>query len=219
MIRVAIAEDHDLVREGIIKIVNSFKDVKIIFDAPNGKVLCDEILGGLEVDVVLLDLEMPVMDGYEAAELLSSKKTDIKLLALSQHSLDRYIVHFVEKGGVGYLLKNVGAKDLEIAIKQVHAKGYYINENVSFKMLRGMKKRYKTNPGFGQDILTESERDVLLLLALGLSSNEIADKIKKSTRTIENHRANMMEKLGAKNSIQLVVTALQRELLVLEKIV
>jgi len=217
MIRVAIAEDHDLVRQGIVKIINSFKDVKVVLDAPNGKELCDKILEGMEVDVAILDLEMPIMDGYAAAELLSSK-TNIKLLALSQHSLDRYIVHFIEKGGVGYLLKNVGAKDLEIAIKQVHVKGYFINDNVSFKMLRGMKKRYKTNPGFGTELLTESEKEVLLYLGLGHSSGEIAELMSKSARTIENHRANMMEKLGAKNSIQLVVTALQRDLLVLEKI-
>ena len=217
MIRVGIAEDYDLVRQGIVRVINSFRGIKVVLETTNGKEICDQIKTGEEVDVVLLDLEMPVMDGYDTAEYLNQFE-NIAILALSQHSLDRYIVHFIEKGGDGFLLKNVSEEELERAIRKVAANGYYINDNVSFKMLKGLRNKYRYKPGFGPALLTDNERDVLLLMCQGLSSLEIADKLQKSARTVENHRQIMMEKLEVKNSIQLVVAALQRELILLEEL-
>lgn len=218
MISVGIAEDHHLVRSGIVELINGFGGIKIKVEGDNGRDFINKLDKDHPLDVVLLDLEMPEMDGYETAEYLQEHFPKTKLLGLSQHDSDRYIAHFIEMGGVGYLLKNVSPEELEDAIRTAHGKGYFINENVSFKMLSGFRKRYRYKPGFGNSSFSDVEREVLLQMCKGKSSQEIAESFSKSVRTIENHRSHMMEKMGVKNSIELVVKALQKEIVVLEEL-
>lgn len=218
MINVGIAEDHDLVRAGVVNIINGFEEIEVVAEGANGKELIDSFDPDNLPDVLLLDLEMPVMDGYDTAQYVKKKHPAIKLLGLSQHDSDRYIVHFIKCGGVGYLLKNVSNEELETAIKKSYYSGYYINEKVTFKMLKGMNERYKYKPGFSSEFFTPTEKEVLQHMCEGKKSSEIAEILGKSVRTVENHRANMMEKLGVGNAIQLVVTALQKEYIILEEL-
>lgn len=217
IIKVGIADDHSLVRKGIVELINAFDGMEVIVEGDDGQDLIEQ-LKDKTPDLVLLDIEMPRMDGYDTAKWIREHYPDIKMLGLSQHNTDHFVSHFVDMGGVGYLLKDVSAEDLEEAIRSTLKNGYCINDNVSLKMLSGFSKRYRYKPGYGKSILTEAEKEILMQMCKGKRSNDIAKDLKKSTRTIENHRSNMMEKMGVQNSVQLIVEAFKREVIVLEEL-
>jgi DNA-binding NarL/FixJ family response regulator len=217
LIKVGIADDHSLVRQGIVELINAFEGMEVTVEGEDGKDLIEKMKGDVP-NVILLDIEMPRMDGYDTAAWIKKHYPKVFILGLSQHNTDHYIAHFIEQGGVGYLLKNVSADDLEDSIRRTVKQGYCINNNVSFKMLTGFTKRYKYKPGFKKSVFTEAEKEILLQICKGKSSIDIAKEMSKSARTVENHRSNMIEKLGVQNSIQLVVEALKQEVIVLEEL-
>lgn len=216
MIKVFIAEDHNLVREGIAKIVNSFAAVEVIGLAENGAVLLEQIQNQ-QPDIILMDLNMPVMDGFEATKQIGLLYPEIKVLGLTQHNEERFIVHLIKLGGSGCLLKNTSPDELEMAIHEVMKKGYYLNDSVSLHMFKGLKRNYKFKIQFAGDF-QEVERQILLCMCRGMKTDEIAEEINKSPRTIENYRRSMISKAGAKNSIGLVLYALKNGIIEMEEI-
>jgi two-component system, NarL family, response regulator DegU len=209
MIRIGIAEDHQLVRKGFIQIINDFDGIELVVEAENGKNLLDQ-LGSKEVDVILMDLNMPVMDGFEATKRLVKSHPNVKVIGLTQNSASQFIVHFMKAGGKGFLLKNCYEEELHQAIVEAHEHGYYHSELVAKAMYQGLNAGYKMSIHFPDCPFSEIELDVLNLICQGKSSEEIAAELTKSKRTIENHRTNMMNKVNAKNVVDLVMISLQK---------
>ncbi|MBP6389252.1 MAG: response regulator transcription factor [Flavobacteriales bacterium] len=210
MIRLALADDQVMFRRGLVMLLGDMPDVHVVFECSNG----EELLTGLQgnaVDIVLLDLEMPVMDGMETMKRLRADHPDVKVIVLSMHGEEKFIVHLMELGANGYVLKTAEPDEIENAVRSVSTSGYHFSEMVSRVMLHGLVKKEKIQPTFSDvDPLTERELDVLRLICQELTTTEIAGKLFLSPRTVEGYRNNMMQKIGAKNLAGLVVYAMKK---------
>lgn len=203
---VYIADDQTLFRKGMTRLVRSFSCVNEVKEAKNGKELL-ELVKQQKPDVILMDLEMPEMDGVEATEKLMIRYDDIKVIALSMHDSYQTIFHMMEIGAHAFLLKNAEPEEVEKAIVTVYKKDFYQNDLVVDALRKGAieKKRASMRPMFSyQATLSDREKEVLLLICRELTMKEISEKLSLSEKTIHNHRARMMEKLDVKNTVGLV---------------
>lgn len=211
-INVALADDHDLFREGIRFIIGQMEHIEVVLEAPNGKVLLDT-LADSEVDVILLDLQMDEMDGMETTKKLKTDHTDIPILILTMHDDERMINYMMELGVNGYLLKSTHKEELEEAIRTVVTKGFYFNDRVSQALVAGLKSRKKTVPRLNHQFdLSGREQEVLEYICKELNTQEIADKLFISPRTVEGHRKNLLEKFNVKSTVSLVIKAIREGL-------
>jgi len=216
-IKLAICDDHTLFRVGMATILGQIHDFDLILEAGNGQELLDKIARKMP-DVVLLDLQMPVMDGTVTADHLRENYPLVKIVVLTMHDEDRMVLHLLEKGVSGYLLKDAEAGEVEKAIRKVMDEGVYLTEFVSKAMLRKMTNKTKidnkpANPFYNSKILlSEREKEVLTLICEGLSTNEISEKIFLSPRTVEGHRLRILEKTGTKNTAGMVAYAFKNSL-------
>ncbi len=208
MIKIIIADDHQLFREGITSLLAANEDFEVIASVNNGKELIDFIAKGEIPHVILLDLSMPEVDGFEVLKYVKSKHPAIKSIALSMHDDGNYIVKCVRLGAFGYLLKNADMDELILAITTVVNGKKYFNNAISEKMINNMSLE-----GSQVKKLSSKESEILELIAEGLTTKEIADKLFISTRTVETHRANMIKKLEVKNSAELIRKAIALHLL------
>ena len=212
MIRLAIADDQPLFRRAFVLLLRDMPDVQVMFDSANGEELLTGLKGN-EVDIVLLDLEMPVMDGVEALRRTREEHPQVKVIVLSTHDDERSIIRMMELGANGYVLKTAEPDELENAIRSVKDSGYFFNDIVSREMLQGLVKKAKVKPVFNEvDPLTERELEVLRAICQEMTTTEIAGKLFLSPRTVEFHRNNILLKTGARNVAGLVVYALTKGL-------
>ncbi|MFN8352536.1 MAG: response regulator transcription factor [Flavobacteriales bacterium] len=212
MIRLAIADDQPLFRRAFVLLLRDMPDVQVMFDSANGAELLTGLKGN-EVDIVLLDLEMPVMDGVEALRRTREEHPQVKVIVLSTHNDERSIIRMMELGANGYVLKTAEPDELENAIRSVKDSGYFFNDIVSREMLQGLVKKAKVKPVFNEvDPLTERELEVLRAICQEMTTTEIAGKLFLSPRTVEFHRNNILLKTGARNVAGLVVYALTKGL-------
>lgn len=212
MIRLAIADDQPLFRRAFVLLLRDMPDVQVMFDSANGAELLTGLKGN-EVDIVLLDLEMPVMDGVEALRRIREEHPQVKVIVLSTHDDERSIIRMMELGANGYVLKTAEPDELETAIRSVKDSGYFFNDIVSREMLQGLVKKAKVKPVFNEvDPLTERELEVLRAICQEMTTTEIAGKLFLSPRTVEFHRNNILLKTGARNVAGLVVYALTKGL-------
>lgn len=203
--KVYIADDHTLFRKAMVNLLQTFDGVSEVKDAENGKELLT--LMKYEVpDVAIVDLQMPIMDGAETCEHIIEKYPDVKIIILTMHDSDKYVLHMMEMGVHAFLLKNTEPDELEKAIHAVVEKDFYHNEWVVSIMRKNVRSQ---RPNFSNDDLTDREKQIVQLVCRELSSKQIADKLSISERTIENHRAAIMKKLSVKNTIGLVHYAYQ----------
>lgn len=210
MIRLAIADDQPLFRRAFVLLLRDMPDVQVMFDSANGAELLTGLKGN-EVDIVLLDLEMPVMDGVEALRRTREEHPQVKVIVLSTHNDERSIIRMMELGANGYVLKTAEPDELENAIRSVKDSGYFFNDIVSREMLQGLVKKAKVKPVFNEvDPLTERELEVLRAICQEMTTTEIAGKLFLSPRTVEFHRNNILLKTGARNVAGLVVYAMTR---------
>ena len=207
MIRLILADDHALFREGLRSILETYEDLQVVAEAAHGKEL-QALLSQHEIDVVILDLKMPQMDGLEATDWLRQHHPEVKVIILTMIDEDRMVAHLMEKGVHGYLLKDAHADELRNAIKAVMERGYFFNERTSKALLEGMKKKGQKPPTleYGQ-VLTRREQEVLELICQELTTAEIGEKLFISPRTVEGHRKNLVEKFGVRNTAGLVLKA------------
>ncbi len=215
-IKLALCDDHTLFRVGMATILGQIHDFELIMEAGNGQELIDKIARKLP-DVVLLDLQMPVMDGTATADYLRENYPLIKIVVLTMHDEDRMVLHLLEKGVSGYLLKDAEAGEVEKAVRKVMDEGVYLNEFVSKAMLRKMTNKptvqRPVNAFYNSKILlSEREKEVLMLICEGLSTLEISEKIFLSPRTVEGHRLRILEKTGTKNTAGMVAYAFKNSL-------
>ena len=206
-IRLMLADDHALFREGLRSILDTYEDLKVVAEAAHGKELQD-LLSQHAVDVVLLDLKMPEMDGLQVTDWLRDRHPEVRIIILSMIDEDRMVAHLMEKGVHGYLLKDTRAEELHTAIRAVMERGYYFNERTSKALLTSVQAKSRKPPSleFGQS-LTTREQEVLELICQEFTTNEIGEKLFISPRTVEGHRKSLVEKFGVRNTAGLVLKA------------
>lgn len=210
MIRVLLAEDHLLVRDGLKMLLNDQSDIKVIAEANNGKEV-QNILSTQEIDLALLDINMPEMSGIETAEYITINFPTVKILMLSMHDNESFVNKSFHAGASGYILKNTGKEEFINAVKTVAAGNPYISHKISVDYIKKIQNPFiKTKVTVN---LSAREIEILSFIAEGYTNGEIADKTFTSKRTIETHRKNLLEKTGAKNSAALIKFAIVNDLI------
>jgi len=208
MINIIITDDHQIVIEGIASLLEGKKGIQVLATATSGKELLEQ-LHRLEVNLVVLDIQMPDMDGIEATKQIKEKFPNVEVLILSMFNQSSYIDAVLEAGASGYVLKNKGSKDLVAAIQAIVAGEDYFSPEVIQTMVEAKRKPI-AKTGTGIEVkLTPREIEVMEFIADGLTSPEIATKLFRQTSTIEAHRRSLLEKLGLKNSFMLVRYAVE----------
>lgn len=202
-INVYIVDDHTLFRKAMVNLLTTFKEVESVKDAENGKELLTLMRKEIP-DVVVVDLEMPVMNGVETCEAILSKYPHVKLIVLTMHDSEKYVLHMIELGVHAFLLKNADPDELERAIYAVVKNDFYHNQLVASILLKNVKNKISQRPDFRRTQLSDRERQILLLICGELTIREIGSKLSLSENTVRNHRANIMEKIGVKNTVGMV---------------
>jgi len=217
-VRIAIADDHKLFRQGLGQILSRNEDYQVILEAASGEELLEEI-GNAMPDVVLLDLFMKGMDGKEVAGLLLKQYPNVKIIILSMNYSPEHILQLMRVGVHGYLPKDIDQGILNEAIGQVMTKGFYINDDIAQVMRQGLQAgdikptRSKVAIPSLNIGLTDREMEVLALICKGYNTAKIAEELFISYRTVEGHRKNLLEKTGAGNSVSLAIFAVKHQLL------
>ena len=209
--RVLLADDHRLFREGLRGLLSVQSDIEVVGVAADGAELVS-LTESVEYDVALIDIEMPVMNGLEAAEKILASHPEARLVALTMHNDEAYYYRMVELGVKGFLLKNSDIDEVVCAVREVCAGGSYFSQ----ELLDSLVSNLKESQVEAEPLLSEREMEVLPLICQGLSNQEIADKLFISKRTVDNHRANIIEKSGCKNTAGMVVWAIKNGLVELE---
>ena len=209
--RVLLADDHRLFREGLRGLLSVQSDIEVVGVAADGAELVS-LTESVEYDVALIDIEMPVMNGLEAAEKILASHPEARLVALTMHNDEAYYYRMVELGVKGFLLKNSDIDEVVCAVREVCAGGSYFSQ----ELLNSLVSNLKESQVEAEPLLSEREMEVLPLICQGLSNQEIADKLFISKRTVDNHRANIIEKSGCKNTAGMVVWAIKNGLVELE---
>ena len=205
-IRVLLADDHTLIRSGIVTLLQSSKDIQIVGEAADG----DEAIrktGELLPDVVVIDLSMPKLSGIEATKILKRKYPDTHVLVLTMHENEEYVFQILKSGASGYVLKSAGKEELSAAIRAASKGEKFFSPRISQLMAEGYVRRVDHESGGErqQNVpLTRREREVLSLVVRGLTNQQIADQLYISPRTVDTHRTNIMQKLDIHDVANLV---------------
>jgi DNA-binding NarL/FixJ family response regulator len=214
MINVAIADDQLLFRKGMIALANDFSNMRIVMEAENGKDLLEQLENkGIAVQVLLLDISMPDMNGVETINELHQRFPNIKVIILSIHSDEMLIAKMIESGANGYLVKNAQPEEVRLAIETVVEKDFYFNDQTLQAMRKGLQSKRKKITLNAVDSLTSREKEVLELICKEYTTPEIARKLYISERTVDGHRNNLILKTGARNTAGLVVFAMKNNVL------
>ena len=210
-IKIAIADDHAIFRRGIVSLLQNNDDFEVISQAANGQELIDN-LRKEQPHVILMDLQMPVLDGIRATQQIKKELSHIKIIIISMHDEAQFVSHLMELGANGYLLKDADPDEVENAIYTVHNEDYYYGAFLLKVMHNRMinKPIKKIVPFFSIQVeLSEREIEVLQHICEGTTAPQIAEKINLSHRTVEGHRNRIMEKTGTKNIAGLVAWAVR----------
>jgi DNA-binding NarL/FixJ family response regulator len=212
LINIAIVDDHKLFREGIASILTEKEGIKVVLQAENGEEFLNQ-LGKTSIDVALLDLEMPVLNGIQTMEVLYQNNSETRVIIVSQNKKSEVISSLMLLGAKGYLQKDASPNDLYEAILAVKHTGFYFNDLVSRAKLVELASEEQINPQFNYgEELTPREKQVLELICNEFTTQEIAARLILSPKTIENHRSRIMDKTGVRNTAGLVVFAIKHNL-------
>lgn len=206
-ISVAIADDHSLLRSALAKLINTFEGYSIIMEADNGKELRNKIQQQVVPDIVMLDVNMPEMDGFETTQWLHKTYPQVKVLALSMFSDEKTIIKMFKVGAKGYLLKNTDPEELKKALDALIDKNVYLSEYVSGKLVSGLHQ--ESEEPVKEVILNEKEREFLRWTCSELSYKEIASKMFVSPRTVDDYRQSLFNKLKVHSRVGLVLYAIK----------
>jgi two-component system, NarL family, invasion response regulator UvrY len=204
---IAITDDHALIRNALARLVNTLDGYSVLFEASNGKDLRAKIMQHLVPDIVLLDVNMPEIDGFETTKWLQKNYPQIKVLVLSMLSDETTIIKMFRLGAKGYLLKNTEPAELKLALDAITNKNVYLSEYVSAKLVSGLNK--DADRDVSQVVLNEKERDFLRWTCTELSYKEIGEKMFVSARTADDYRQSLFTKLKVNSRVGLVMYAIK----------
>lgn len=207
--KIIIVDDHTLFRNGLRILLNNLENYHVIAEAANGKQFLD-LLEKEVPDIVLMDINMPVMDGIEASSIAHEKYPGMKIITLSMYGEEDYYYKMVNAGVKGFVLKNSDIKEVKTALDVVFDGGSFFSSELLQTLVNSLKYSPKSNEFHAE--LSEREMEILILICQGMSNQEIADKLFISKRTVDKHRANILEKSESKNTAQLVVYAIKNRL-------
>ena len=208
MIKVVIADDHAIVVDGLVSLLKDESDIDVVYTANNGK-LAFEYIQRNPVDIAVLDINMPELNGVEATKEIKTFPTDTKVLILSMYNSIEFVDDLLEAGCSGYILKNKGQEELVKAIRTIYSGEEYYGKEVIQTMISGKKTPEKKTPQIPVK-LTNRELEVLKLIAQEYTTPEIAKKLSRAETTIDTHRRNLISKLDVKSSLGLVAYAYQQ---------
>lgn len=215
-INLVLADDEELFRVGMSHILSKDEEISIVFQAENGKELIDYLAGADELpDIIIMDIKMPELNGVEATKVIHKAYPEISIIALTTYNTKPFIRNMIDVGASAYLVKNSGTSKVLHTIKQVFYNGFYYDTDVmrAIKGLNNTSDKNEVKTVFDDEFITKREREVLELICKQLTSQEIADKLFISKRTVEVHRKNLQDKTGVKNIAGLVIYAIQNELI------
>jgi len=212
LIHIGIIDDHLVLRQGLITLLKEYENLNVIISANNGKELM-EALKTNKPNIILLDIEMPVMNGREALAKINANYPKIKVIMLSQHFEDGYIIEFIKNGACAFLPKNCDIDKIVDAITYVHEHGYYYDNKVSLAMATMLKKNPSYNRIPNHNEFTKKENIIIKLICSKKSNAEIADELNVSVRTVESHRYKISKKTQTNNTMDLVEYAIKNGIL------
>lgn len=210
-LKVCIVDDHKLFREGLKLLLSTQDFVQHIYEASNGKEFLDS-LSFMDCDVVLMDIEMPEMNGLEATEAALRMKPELKVIVLSMYGEEQYYYKMVDAGVKGFVLKSAGIEKVIAAIRAVADGESYFSEELLRGILNNMRDGGKLEAPAADSEISGRELEILYHVCLGLSNQEIADKLFISKRTVDKHRANLLSKTGCRNTAALVMYAIRNKM-------
>jgi len=208
-IAIAIVDDHTLFRSGLVSLLNEFDEIDVLFEAINGADLQEKIKKHPSVQMVLMDINMPLMDGYASAKWLKCSYPTIHILALSMFNQEKEVIGMLKAGAGGYMVKESKPSDLLLAIKIMMEKGFYINDLVSGRLIASLKQTEQ------KIIFSEKELIFLQHCSTELTYKEIANLMNISPRTVDNYRESLFAKLSIKSRTGLVVYGIKNNLIVI----
>lgn len=204
-IRVMLVDDHAVVRSGLTAFLSAYPDLELVGEAENGQQAVPRA-AALQPDVILMDLIMPVMDGVAATQVIKRRYPHIQIVVLTSFQEDELVQNALRAGAVGYLMKNVTARELVTAIRAARDGKMTLSSEAALALVRANQQAQET------EALTEREREVLRLMVEGLNNAEIAQRLVVSLSTVKYHISNILGKLGVDNRVAAVTLAMQRKL-------
>jgi len=212
-ILVIIADDHELFRDGFASLLNKNNEISVVGEASNGEELI-RLAHKLQPDIIITDIQMPIMNGIEVTRRLAKELPHIGIIALSMFDEQVHILDMLEAGAKGYLLKNAGKKEIIDAIKAVYKDEPYYSENINNILMQiKSEDNKKPIPKKGKPEFTEKEIQIIKFICHQYSNKEIGDQMKLSKRTIEGYRENILEKINAKNTVGIVLYAVKNRII------
>ncbi|RZM21493.1 MAG: response regulator transcription factor [Pedobacter sp.] len=211
MLNVLLAEDHNIVRNGVKMLLETDRSIDVVGEAVNGLEALETVKSGKKIDVVLADINMPELDGMSLIAEINKISPETKVIILSMHSSDEYVAEAFLKGAAGYLIKNISADELVFAIKHVCAGNRYLCAEIAIRMFETQMSDFADTPVNHSSKIDFSSREieVLHLIAEGLTNSEMSEKLFISKRTIEGHRQSLIDKTGSRNTAALIKYAVQ----------
>jgi DNA-binding NarL/FixJ family response regulator len=208
--RIVIAEDHTILRAGLRALLSSRKDIEVVGEAGDGREAV-RIVDKLVPDLLLIDLSMPKMNGIEAIREIKGRHPQIKVIVLTVHKSEEYIIASLDAGAKGYILKDASHNELILALEYVMDGKIFLSPSISDKVVGAyLEQKKKKNTSSLLDNLTSREQEILKLIAEGYRNKEIADHLFISLKTVEKHRSNLMQKLDRRNTAALTAYAIEK---------
>ncbi|MDE6482446.1 MAG: response regulator transcription factor [Rikenellaceae bacterium] len=210
--KVIIVDDHTLFRNGLKLLINNTSEFRVVGEAADGREFLDMLDNDGLPDVVLLDINMPEMDGIEAAEAALARYPGLPIITLSMYGEEDYYFKMVSLGVKGFVLKNSDIQEVVDAMESVATGGTYFSQELLVNLVSNLRSTGSSSIVSGGEILSEREREILFLICKGLSNQEIGEELFISKRTVDKHRANILAKTNCKNTANLVVFAIKNRL-------
>ena len=213
MIKIVVIEDLPIILEGIKVLINQIDDFEVVAEYSNGKDFVDNI-SLYRDEIILTDIDMPVMDGITATKLAIAAHPDLKVIALSMYNDHKYYYDMITAGAKGFVLKQSSVEELEVAIREVYQGGHFFSKDLMYSVIVGMQKDKEQIENEKKELLKLSERDVKMLkyICQGCSNKELAEKLYLSVKTIESNKAKLMQKTKTKNNAGLIIWAIKNNI-------